>query len=288
MVVYNIPNRDCSGASTGGLPNHTAYRQWIDQVAAGLQGPGRRHRARARRAGADDQLPERGAAGRGLRLDGVRRQGAQGRPRRRPRSTSTPAHSAWLAPAEMAARLVRADIANSADGISVNVSNYRTNAESIPYVRNVIAATGAARPQGRHRHQPQRQRAGRQRVVRPGRPGDRRAQHQRGRRPDPGRVPVDQAARRGGRLHRRRRPVRAAAGVRPGDRGRPGDHAADHRRRRPRPRRRPTTAAHAPPPTTPPTTPPRRRRGLRGDLHGRTSGRPASPRTSGSPTTARR
>jgi endoglucanase len=38
LVVYNIPNRDCSGASTGGLPNHTAYRQWIDQVAAGLRG----------------------------------------------------------------------------------------------------------------------------------------------------------------------------------------------------------------------------------------------------------
>ena len=38
MVVYNIPNRDCSGASSGGLANHTAYRQWIDQVAAGLKG----------------------------------------------------------------------------------------------------------------------------------------------------------------------------------------------------------------------------------------------------------
>ncbi|MDI5941937.1 glycoside hydrolase family 6 protein, partial [Micromonospora sp. DH15] len=38
MVVYNIPNRDCSGASTGGAPSHSAYRQWVDQVAAGLAG----------------------------------------------------------------------------------------------------------------------------------------------------------------------------------------------------------------------------------------------------------
>src|SRR6478735_9765562 len=38
LVVYNIPNRDCSGASTGGAPNHAAYRQWIDELAAGLQG----------------------------------------------------------------------------------------------------------------------------------------------------------------------------------------------------------------------------------------------------------
>jgi endoglucanase len=54
-------------------------------------------------------------------------------------------HAAWLAPAEMAARLVRADIANSADGISVNVSNYRANAELIPYAKAVIAATGVSR-----------------------------------------------------------------------------------------------------------------------------------------------
>ena len=38
LVVYNIPNRDCSGASSGGMPNHAAYRAWVDQVAAGLRG----------------------------------------------------------------------------------------------------------------------------------------------------------------------------------------------------------------------------------------------------------
>lgn len=37
-MVYNIPNRDCSGASGGGAPNHASYRQWVDQVAAGLAG----------------------------------------------------------------------------------------------------------------------------------------------------------------------------------------------------------------------------------------------------------
>ncbi|HEY1180646.1 MAG TPA: glycoside hydrolase family 6 protein, partial [Phytomonospora sp.] len=38
LVVYNIPHRDCSGASGGGAPDHNAYRQWIDQVAGGLAG----------------------------------------------------------------------------------------------------------------------------------------------------------------------------------------------------------------------------------------------------------
>ncbi|MDU0292852.1 glycoside hydrolase family 6 protein, partial [Saccharothrix longispora] len=36
MVVYNIPNRDCGGASGGGAPSHQAYRAWVDEVAAGL------------------------------------------------------------------------------------------------------------------------------------------------------------------------------------------------------------------------------------------------------------
>jgi endoglucanase len=141
MVVYNIPNRDCSGASTGGLPSHAAYRQWIDQVAAGLKGraaaiilepdvlplmtscltPAQQNEVYASMAYAGKKLKAGSSAAR-IYFDA--------------------GHSAWLAPAEMAARLVRADIANSADGISVNVSNYRTNAEAIPYVKNVIAATG--------------------------------------------------------------------------------------------------------------------------------------------------
>src|SRR5690349_6769367 len=38
LVVYNIPNRDCGGASGGGASSHEAYRAWVDEVAAGLAG----------------------------------------------------------------------------------------------------------------------------------------------------------------------------------------------------------------------------------------------------------
>jgi endoglucanase len=141
MVIYNIPNRDCSGASSGGMPSHAAYRQWIDQVAAGLAG----------RAAAiilePDVLPlmtsclttaQQQEVYASMAYAGKKLKAASGAAR----VYFDAGHSAWLAPAEMAARLVRADIANSADGISVNVSNYRSNAESIPYVKSVIAATG--------------------------------------------------------------------------------------------------------------------------------------------------
>ena len=147
MVVYNIPNRDCSGASSGGLGSHTAYRQWIDQVAAGLKG-----RAAAIILEPDvlalmsdcltasqqaEVYASMAYAGKALKAAS-----------NQAKVYFDAAHSAWLAPAEMAARLVRADIATSADGISVNVSNYRTNAESIPYVKAVLAATGVSRLRG--------------------------------------------------------------------------------------------------------------------------------------------
>jgi len=141
LVVYNIPNRDCSGASSGGMPSHAAYRQWIDQVAAGLKG----------RAAAiilePDVLPimtsclteaQQAETYASMAYAGKALKAASSRAK----VYFDAGHSAWLAASEMAARLVRADIAHSADGISLNVSNYRTNTELIPYAKSVIAATG--------------------------------------------------------------------------------------------------------------------------------------------------
>ena len=144
MVVYDIPNRDCGGASGGGASSHEAYRAWVDQVAAGLAG---------RQAvivlepdvlaimtncqSADQQTQTTASiayAGKALK------------------SGSTQAkvyfdigHSAWLAPAEAAARLKSADISHSADGISTNVSNYRWTADEVAYDKSVLNAVGDSR-----------------------------------------------------------------------------------------------------------------------------------------------
>lgn len=142
LVVYNIPNRDCSGASSGGMPNHTAYRQWIDQFAAGLAGRPATIivepdvLALMSNCQTEAQQAETRAsmayAGRAFKAASSQA-----------RVYFDAANSAWLPPATMAARLVGADIVNSADGISVNVSNYRTTAESVTYAKAVVAATGA-------------------------------------------------------------------------------------------------------------------------------------------------
>jgi len=141
MVVYNIPNRDCSGASSGGLANHTAYRQWVDQVAAGLKG-----RAAAIVLEPDVLALMTNCLNATQQAEVYASMAYAGKAFKTASAQAKvyfdAAHSAWLPPAEMAARLVRADIVNSADGISVNVSNYRTDAESTAYIRNVIQAIG--------------------------------------------------------------------------------------------------------------------------------------------------
>ncbi|MFI6823883.1 glycoside hydrolase family 6 protein [Micromonospora sp. NPDC050187] len=143
LVVYNIPNRDCSGASGGGAPNHTAYRQWVDQVAAGLAG------RPATIVLEPDVLPlmtncqnagQQAETKASMAYAGKRLKAASAQAR----VYFDAGHSAWLPPADIAARLVGAEIATSADGISVNVSNYRTTAEAVPYAKQVIAATGVA------------------------------------------------------------------------------------------------------------------------------------------------
>jgi endoglucanase len=144
LVVYNIPNRDCSGASSGGLPSHQAYRKWVDQVAAGLRG-----RAAAIVLEPDvlslmsnclnsAQQAETSAsmayAGKALKAASAKA-----------KVYFDAGHSNWLAPAEMARRLVAAGIAGSADGIATNVSNYRATANEVAYAKKVLAAVGVAR-----------------------------------------------------------------------------------------------------------------------------------------------
>jgi endoglucanase len=144
LVVYNIPNRDCSGASSGGLPSHQAYRRWVDQVAAGLRG-----RAATIVLEPDvlslmsnclssAQQAETSAsmayAGRTLKAASAKA-----------KVYFDAGHSNWLAPAQMARRLVAAGIAGSADGIATNVSNYRSTVAEVAYAKKVLAAVGVAR-----------------------------------------------------------------------------------------------------------------------------------------------
>jgi endoglucanase len=144
MVVYNIPNRDCGGASGGGAPSHDAYRAWIDQVSAGLAG------RPAAIVLEPDVLPIMTNCQSGDQQNQTKASIAYAGKKLKSGSGQAKVyfdigHSAWLAPGEAASRLRGADISNSADGISTNVSNYRSTTDEVNYAKSILNAVGDSR-----------------------------------------------------------------------------------------------------------------------------------------------
>ena len=141
MVVYNIPNRDCNGASAGGAPDADAYHRWIDQVALGLTGRSAvaivEPDALAQAGGCASS--REGSAEAAVAYAGKQLKGASPNVK----VYLDAGHSHWIPPAEMAARLTRAGVAQNADGIATNVSNYYPTADEVAYAREVLAALGA-------------------------------------------------------------------------------------------------------------------------------------------------
>ena len=144
MVVYDIPNRDCGGASSGGAPSQEAYRAWVDQVAAGLGGrpaaivlePDVLALMTNCQSGDQQAQTTASIAYAGKKLKAGSSQA---------KVYFDIGHSAWLSPADAAARLRAADLSNSGDGISTNVSNYRATADEVSYDKAVLGQLGDSR-----------------------------------------------------------------------------------------------------------------------------------------------
>lgn len=139
FVVYNLPNRDCGGYSSGGASDQAEYEGWIDGIAAGIGG-----RAAVALLEPDglsmmdclssSEADERyamlayatatlGAAGAFVYIDA--------------------GHSAWHSADTMASRLVGAGIAD-ADGFALNTSNYESTDDLVAYGEAVSAGAGGA------------------------------------------------------------------------------------------------------------------------------------------------
>ncbi|MEW2521962.1 glycoside hydrolase family 6 protein [Actinacidiphila alni] len=140
LAVYEIPNRDCGGASAGGAPDLASYDAWVRDFAAGL-GSGQSiiilepdsialttcltaqqqadRFASLSRAGSAIHAAAPNAK---VYLDG--------------------GHSAWNSASEQANRLRSAGILTSADGLFTNVSNFNTTSNEVNFAKNVLAALG--------------------------------------------------------------------------------------------------------------------------------------------------
>ncbi|MGI5273700.1 glycoside hydrolase family 6 protein [Nonomuraea sp. CA-218870] len=144
MAVYAMPNRDCGGPSAGGAPDHTAYRAWIDQIAAGLGG----------RPATIVLEPDALAIMTNCMnsSEQAQVQASMAYAGQRFKATSSQVkvyydigHDAWLSASEAANRLRGANVSTSADGIAVNTSNYRSTPGLVSYAKSVLAATGDSR-----------------------------------------------------------------------------------------------------------------------------------------------
>lgn len=146
LVAYNIPFRDCALYSTGGAADGAAYLDWIKGFANGI--------------GDREAIVILEPDGLGIipwhtTLDGTIE---NCRPDGRDRSASDARYdqlrgavailaalpkvrlyldgtgSSWLAPGEIASRLIKADVARTA-GFFLNVSNFESDARVVPYAR---------------------------------------------------------------------------------------------------------------------------------------------------------
>jgi endoglucanase len=128
FVAYNIPSRDCGSYSAGGATGGDTYRRWIRSFAEGLRGRETIVILEPDALGGMDCLSATGQQERlGLISDAVSVLKAQ------LASVYIDAgHARWISAEIMADRLRTADIA-TADGFSLNVSNYISNAANVAY-----------------------------------------------------------------------------------------------------------------------------------------------------------
>ncbi|WP_329037620.1 glycoside hydrolase family 6 protein [Streptomyces sp. NBC_00178] len=140
LVLYNIPHRDCGQFSKGGAADADAYRTWLDGVADGI---GDRRATVVLEPDAvlhlaDGCTPRKYHAERyGLLKDAVDRL------KRQPGTTVyvDAGNAGWQEPDALFEPLRRAGI-EAADGFAVNVSNFRTTAESTDFGKRLSAKVG--------------------------------------------------------------------------------------------------------------------------------------------------
>jgi endoglucanase len=140
LVAYDIPDRDCGGASRGGAPDLAAYEDWISRFARGL-GEGETIVILEPDAIAQSGCLSAGErAARFAALERAARVLKAAGPRTRVYFDA--GHSGWLAPGRAAALLRQAGAARSGDGIFTNVSNFHRTDEETAYARAVLDALG--------------------------------------------------------------------------------------------------------------------------------------------------
>ncbi|MEV5280311.1 glycoside hydrolase family 6 protein [Streptomyces sp. NPDC051994] len=140
LVAYNIPHRDCDGLSQGGADDADEYRLWVDAFTRGI---GQRPAvvivepdALAHLLGGCDAAPSE------ERLDLLAY--AVGQLKRGPATKVylDAGHSGWINDMDQLSQALREAGVGQADGFSLNVSAFQTNAASAEYGHRLSAELG--------------------------------------------------------------------------------------------------------------------------------------------------
>ncbi|MFG3281932.1 glycoside hydrolase family 6 protein [Streptomyces sp. NPDC048111] len=140
LVAYNIPHRDCGGDSRGGAEDAGAYRTWVDAFARGIGG---RPAVVIVEPDAVAHLvsgcPAAPGSERLSLLAYAVRQLKQGPATK---VYLDAGHSGWITDQSTLLEPLRDAGVGQADGFSLNVSSFQTNASSVEYGHRLSASLG--------------------------------------------------------------------------------------------------------------------------------------------------
>jgi endoglucanase len=140
LVAYNIPDRDCGGASAGGAPTIAAYETWISDFAAGLgkttaivlvEPDSLALQTCLTSAEASARDAAIAYAGQVLHADDPN-----------VRVYFDGGHSDWNSAAQQAAALEAADVTTDANGVFTNVSNFEWTNDELYYGDQILTGIG--------------------------------------------------------------------------------------------------------------------------------------------------
>lgn len=140
LVMYNIPNRDCGGASAGGAPDIASYESYIQSFANGLG----THQVIVILEPDSLALQTCLSAQQATDRDNALAFAGQAIHTADPSAKvyMDAGHSNWNSASAQAAALNAASVKTSADGIFSNVSNFMYTSDEVNYDKQVLSALG--------------------------------------------------------------------------------------------------------------------------------------------------
>ncbi|MBV9448132.1 MAG: glycoside hydrolase family 6 protein [Streptosporangiaceae bacterium] len=142
LVAYDIPNRDCGGASAGGAPTIAAYETWISDFAAGLGNATAIVLVEPDSLALQSCLSSSDASARDAAIAFAGQVLHTDDPNAKVYFDG--GHSNWNSAAQQAAVLKAAGVTTDANGVFTNVSNFEWTNDELYYGQQILTDLGDA------------------------------------------------------------------------------------------------------------------------------------------------